>query len=127
MTVYISNAFSLNMLDGVKQTQSSKPFVAFLNQMRTKITTDGSEISVPWLPDAEGEIVSIVGHEQSAAIFSAILGKEVKFNRQTIVLSPGDTLIVGQYTGPRLPKGATTLPEGASIVWWRVCELSVND
>lgn len=32
--------------------------------------------------------------------------------------------LVGQYRGPRLPDGATTLPEGATIEWWHVVPMS---
>jgi hypothetical protein len=38
-------------------------------------------------------------------------------NRVNVSLKPGDAAIVGQYIGPRLPEGATTLPEGATIKW----------
>jgi hypothetical protein len=34
-----------------------------------------------------------------------------------VSLVPGDRVLVGQYSGTRLPEGATTLPEGATIRW----------
>ena len=36
-------------------------------------------------------------------------------SRQTVALVPGDQAIVAQYIGPRLPEGATSLPEGSRI------------
>ena len=63
---------------------------------------------------------SVVGHADTAEIMSQILGKEVPFNRVSLQLQRGDKLYVGQYSGPRLPEGATSLPEGASIQWVRV-------
>lgn len=64
-----------------------------------------------------GDYQSVVGHADTAALFSAQLEVEVKFNRQTVKISSGDELLLGQYTGPRLPEGVTTLPDDASIRW----------
>ena len=71
--------------------------------------------------------VSAVGHADTAALFSAQLGREIGFNRISI---PADffgdvngrvpfnhQILAGVYSGPRLPEGSTTLPEGASIQW----------
>lgn len=60
---------------------------------------------------------SYVGHEDTAAILSEALGRIVEKNRDNLTLEIGDQLLVAQYSGPRLPEGATTLPEGASIRW----------
>jgi len=60
---------------------------------------------------------SIVGHADTAAVLSSILGMEVKFNRETVSLVKGDTLIVGQYKGPRMEEGCKALPPGATIEW----------
>lgn len=65
---------------------------------------------------AEGA-VSVVGHAPTAAVFSEQLGMPVSVNRATVALKQGDTVVVGQYTGPRLEEGATTLPAGATIKW----------
>ena len=61
--------------------------------------------------------VSAVGHADTAAVFSSVLGVEIPCNRATVALKDGDVALVGQYSGPRLPEGATTLPEGATIKW----------
>ena len=53
----------------------------------------------------------------TAAIFSSLLGLDVPCNRATFQLKEGVTLFVGQYKGPRLPEGATSLPEGATVEW----------
>lgn len=63
---------------------------------------------------------SAVGHTDTAAVFASQLGMPVPTNRATVSLKKGDTVVVGQYRGPRLPEGATTLPEGATIQWLRV-------
>ncbi len=65
-------------------------------------------------------MASAVGHPDTAAVFAATLGVPVPMNRATVRLAPGDVALVGQMMGPRLPEGATSLPEGASIAWVRV-------
>lgn len=64
--------------------------------------------------------VSAVGHADTAAILGSLLNADVAHARVNVSLLPGDTLIVGQVTGGRLPEGATTLPEGTSIRWLKV-------
>jgi hypothetical protein len=63
---------------------------------------------------------SAVGHPDTARVFTDTLGFEVPANRANVSLSKGDIAVIGQYRGPRLPEGATTLPEGATIQWLRV-------
>jgi hypothetical protein len=70
--------------------------------------------------EQEGEaefIRSAVGHADTAAVFADVLGIPVECHRVTVTLNKGDMAVVGQYIGPRLPEGATKLPEGASIKW----------
>jgi hypothetical protein len=49
-----------------------------------------------------------------------LLGCEVAVQRRSLALEAGDVLLVGQYSGPRLPEGAVALPTGAELRWWRV-------
>lgn len=65
------------------------------------------------------EIVSAIGHADTAKLISGLLGRELPANRITIKLTGEENLIVAQYTGTRLPEGATTLPEGAKIEFWK--------
>ena len=46
-----------------------------------------------------------------------LLERDVPYARVTLRLQPGDEALVGQYEGPRLPEGARSLPEGATIRW----------
>lgn len=75
-----------------------------------------------WLIEARGQdkVVSAVGHADTAAVFSKELGEDVEFNRISLKFGESDVLLVGQLTGPRLPEGSTTLPEGATISWLAV-------
>ena len=63
------------------------------------------------------DAVSTVGHEDTANVLSGILERPVEFNRVSTQLEPGDIVCVAQYDGPRLPLGATSLPEGAGFRW----------
>jgi hypothetical protein len=69
---------------------------------------------------AAGQLESAVGHQDTAAVFSTSLGVEIPFARITVKLGNGETCLLGQLSGPRLPEGATTLPEGASLEWMLV-------
>ena len=96
--MFILNAFSLNMLVG-----NADVVVREVSQKVAAILADAC--------------VSAVGHADTAAVFSAVLGVPVPCNRATVALKPGDVALVGQYSGPRLSEGATSLPEGATIKW----------
>lgn len=94
------NAFSANMLS---EFPCAVDFTAISSAAARCNLADGFQ--------------SAVGHADTAAVFSAVLGIPVPYRRETVTLRPGQTAIIGQYSGPRLPEGATTLPEGADIKW----------
>ena len=104
MSVVIANAFSLNML-------SLEVGITDLQVCPTSPECIRQEI------EEAGGFTSIVGHADTAAIFSSLLGLDVPCNRATFLLEEDVILFVGQYKGPRLPEGATTLPEGAKVEW----------
>ena len=96
--VYVSNAFSLNMLN----------------------TSDDVSIKVKPMSPAEAAVFlhsntweSAWGHPSSAPLYSMYIDAEIPINRVSLTLEKGDVLVVGQYKGPRLEEGATVLPEGA--------------
>lgn len=94
--MYLGNAFSLGMLAE--------------DAIITKET-----ISIEKAKEVAAKCESVVGHADTAAVISSLLGIEVPANRISISLNAGDSMLVAQYIGPRLPEGATTLPEGAKI------------
>lgn len=71
----------------------------------------------------EPGFTSAVGHADTAALLSDQLGVPVPANRVSVAIPARAygvapwTSLIGQYSGPRLPEGTTTLPEGASIRW----------
>lgn len=100
--VILSNAFSLNMLGGDAQLSVTKT----TKEVVRELLADG--------------FTSAIGHADTAAVVSEDLGLEVPMNRVSITLNPGETLVVAQYKGPRLPEGTTKLPDGASIEYYLV-------
>jgi len=64
--------------------------------------------------------VSCINHTSTAWLFSTELGISIPVIQATVALLPGDTLIVGQYTGPHLKEGAVELPEGGQIRWFLI-------
>lgn len=112
--VIITNAFSINML-GWDTTLKFERVSLDVTRLALEKWKRGR---VP-----AGDVVSAVGHADVAAIFSEQLGMPVPVNRVTVAMDSETTLLVGQYKGPRLPEGATTLPEGATIEWWIVYEM----
>ena len=86
-------------------------------------TTIQHQITVCPVPIEElkmTDFVSVIGHADTAAVVSNLLGKEAPCHRASIHLDAGDILYVAQVTGGRLPEGATTLPEGFSLSWLKV-------
>jgi len=100
MALWLLNAFSLNMVTNLPAT----------------ITVEEVGLGVAKALVRRG-FQSAVGHADTAALFSNVLDVEVPFNRTTVSLPRGSKALVGQYVGPRLPEGTTTLPPGATIKW----------
>lgn len=65
-------------------------------------------------------VTSVVGHADTAAVIADDLGTEINTDRRSVKLATGDKILVAQYSGPRLPEGATSLSAGASIGYWLV-------
>jgi len=97
------NAFSLNM---AAEPQGSVSWRAISPDEARTLLGDSFE--------------SAVGHQSTADVFASQLDCAVPCQRVTVSLSRGDRAVVGQYRGPRLEEGVTTLPEGASIVWYLI-------
>ncbi len=70
--------------------------------------------------DIPADVVSAVGHADTAAVLSNMLGFEVPMNRAFVTLDEETELYVAQLIGGRLPEGSTTLPEGFAFKFYRV-------
>lgn len=104
----INNAFSISMLNRNSNVEFRK----------ISLREAAIEIAL------KDEIINVIGHPSTDAIVRERLrkaGAEVPAGeRRNVTLTPGDRLLVAQYRGPRLPEGATELPENATIEWWMV-------
>ncbi len=98
MKKYLTNAFSIQMLPGPTT-------VRFDEINPTEVPTD---------------VTSAVGHADTAAVLSDILGFEIPMNRVSVSLDEFTELYVAQLVGGRLPEGSTTLPEGFRFKFFRV-------
>ena len=99
--MFLLNAFSLSMLTLPASAQFTEVSAAEAAEMARSLT-------------------SAVGHADTAGLFATLLGQDVPVNRVSVSLHPGQVALVGQYIGPRLQEGATTLPEGARVAWVKV-------
>jgi hypothetical protein len=70
-------------------------------------------------------VVSAIGHADTARLVGQQLGVALPADRRSVVLG-GEPVLIAQYIGPRLPEGATALPEGARIEYFMVA-LSYDD
>lgn len=95
----LSNAFSLQML---------KTFPVQVNI---------EEVSANDIPS---DVTSAVGHVDTAAVLTDLLGFNIPANRVNVSLESGDVLYVAQLIGGRLPEGTTTLPEGFVLKFLKV-------
>jgi len=112
----LANAFSLNMLNTEVETHVLVTKRISKEEAR-ELLQDGFE--------------NCIGHKDIANVVSNELGLPVEMNekRPNLMLNPVDLVIVAQYIGPRLPEGATQLPEDARIDYFtvQIIDSSAND
>lgn len=66
------------------------------------------------------DLESAIGHADLARIL------DVPMNRVPTKLAAGESAIIAQFMGGRLPEGASELPPGFSIRWFRVDVLDLE-
>ena len=98
MKKYLVNAFSIQMLQ-------KGGLVRFEEIDATEVPAD---------------VVSAIGHADTANVLTNMLGFPVSMNRMNVALDENTELYVAQLIGGRLPEGTTTLPEGFSFKFYRV-------
>jgi hypothetical protein len=107
---YIGNALSLGMLDFLDPAGDCTAVLDIVALTEDEAAT--------WA--AENEWLSCVGHDDTARLFTKLLRITIDMHRRSTSLRRGDYLLVGQYIGPRLPEGVTSLPPEARIRWMLV-------
>ena len=110
---FIGNAFSLNMIESAKR--------GIVTDFR--VTKMDRSKAIERLQETEHK--SVLGHRDIANVVSEDLYMDIQFNRETIKLREGDSMIVCQYSGPRLREGSVQLPPEAQIDYFLV-EMAVN-
>lgn len=97
--IYVCNSFSLAMLDGWRLEDE---------ETETEVSIQPVKDPAAWLAEfgQEDIIMSAVGHEDTAAVFSSILCMDISCERLSITLDESTSLLVGQLVGGRLPEGA---------------------
>ena len=98
MKRYLVNAFSIQMLSG--------PAIVRFEEI------DAAEVPA--------DVVSAIGHTDTANVLTNMLGFEVPMNRAFVTLDEDTELYVAQLVGGRLPEGSTSLPEGFSFKFYKV-------
>lgn len=89
------------------------------------IPSDGGVLTVEPMAAVdilEAEWTSAIGHADTAALVAGMVGKDCPANRVSVpTLGPdNDTHYLALYQGPRLPEGATQLPTGATLSFYRL-------
>jgi hypothetical protein len=115
MNTVIVSAFSAKMLPRVTLNMTWRAIS--LDEARCLCSPEQKSLFDNIEPDT---ITSAIGHADTAAVFSDMLGIQVLCNRIFVKLQQGTRLLLGQYFGPMIPDGARELPNGAKIEWWLV-------
>lgn len=101
---YIGNTFSLQMIE---------PGSIIMTE----------EISPKQIP---ADVISCIGHADTAKIVSDITGLNLEMNRVNVYLRNGEEYFVAQLCGGRLPEGTTKLPPNYRIKFIRVKVFNPN-
>ena len=105
--LYLSNAFSIQMLPVVPETGA----IVKVEQVTPEEVSNELK---------SHEFVNAVGHEDTAAVVSNMIGINISKSRVDVFIQPEDVLYVAQVLGGRLPEGATQLPAGMEIKFYKV-------
>lgn len=103
----VLNAFSLSMLqDCYRATLDIEP-----------TTLRGVQFELDLSPPE-----FFIGHASTHELVARRLGCGTipPMRRESVKIKNGETVVIAQYLGPRLPEGATELPEGAKIEFFFV-------
>ena len=101
----VFNAFSIQMISALNEASVSFKKID-VEQAKSLLASD--------------EVDSYVGHVDTANVISSMLGMEIPAQRRFGSLAVGETALVAQVIGGRLPEGCTTLPEGMAIQFFQV-------
>lgn len=111
MTLYLTNAFSLNMLPNIDWA---------INLEIQKIDKIRAGEIIEYFNDMN-KLTNAIGHADTDTLVRNDLKIDTPFGqRLTVEFKHKDLMIVAQYKGPRLPDGTTVLPDGATIEYFKI-------
>jgi hypothetical protein len=121
-TTVLCNSFSINMLNTALIEEVGGKTITF----RPITPLKAAELVQNGLKSESFK--NAVGHSTSDGLIRGQLeevlpkieGMIPKGKRETVKLSGGELVIVGQYIGPRLNEGAIALPENSQIKYWLI-------
>lgn len=116
-TTILTNAFSLNMLN-----------ISLMADIRIVPLTDWQAAQICSSAQKRNEFINAIGHADTDNVVRNTLAGSWGSNaknlpagqRLSVEMTKTTTLIIAQYKGARLPEGATTLPEDATIEFFQV-------
>jgi len=132
----VLNAFSLQMLPEGGTVKIEKTGIESLIETNTwtkKGYNPGDGDRSQMKSFLRGDLECCIGHQNTCDVLAGMISEKIgnpvslSANRVSIALVPGEEIIVAQYIGPRLPEGATELPEGAKIEFLRVTVLDPRE
>ena len=117
----LANSLSLSMLSNL--VPPNIPNGTWSKDGEVGLAISIKEISADKIP---ADAVSVIGHADTAKVLSSVIGREIAFNRVSYTAEHGDRIYIAQYVGPRLPEGATELPEGATFRFYKIEGVNTN-
>ena len=102
--------------------------IGLLADVRIVPLADWQAAQICSLAHHKGELINAIGHSDTDVVVRDMLAhawastaKDLPAGqRVSVKMTEATTLIVAQYKGPRLPEGATSLPDGSTIEFFRV-------
>jgi ferredoxin-fold anticodon binding domain-containing protein len=116
MSRYVANAISLGMLDSIDREMAYGSYDPM--SIKLEISRLSAQGARDWV--RREDWISIVGHDDTAALLSELLGVPIIKNMVSTSIKVGDCILVCQYNGERLAEGAKTLPPNATIRYFLV-------
>lgn len=105
--IYVVNSFSLNMVS------------QFYHEDRSCLVRV-SQVDIDMVKlFLKGKVKNAIGHADTDLLVRKLL-EDVGYDLppgERMTITDATWLVVAQYSGPRLPEGTTSLPEGAALSW----------
>ncbi len=107
--IYVCSAFSGNMMS--KEIDDAGIAIRRLTEGEVRPFLDAQ------VDCYHRRVVPAVGNKALCPLIEKILGRPDLHSSTQIMLEEGDKCLVAHYDGPKIPEGATEVPEGGKITW----------